>query len=256
MKKIKKKRLKYNKLIFGKNKYGGRNNLGRITVKHRGGGHKKKYRLIDFKRNKYDIKSIVKTIEYDPNRSSFISLLFYEDGIKKYILSINGLKIGDVIISSKKKSKFHLGDSAPLSIIPLGTIICCIESIPGKGAIYSRSAGSFSKILSKDNKYAVLKLSSNEKKMILLNCMATIGSISNNNHKFIKLKKAGEKRWLGFRPRTRGVAMNPIDHPMGGGEGKSSGGHPKNKKGIYSKGYKTRKKNKKSSKFIIKKKNK
>lgn len=248
------KKNKFNKLIYGKNKTGGRNNYGRITVKHRGGGHKKKYRLIDYKRNKYDIEAIVKTIEYDPNRSSYISLLNYKDGVKKYILSINGLNIGDIIKSSNNLSYFHLGYAAPLKIIPIGTIICCIENIPGKGAIYSRSAGTYSTLISKENKYAIIKLSSNEKKMVLLNCMATIGSISNKNHKFKKLKKAGNSRWLGIRPRTRGVAMNPIDHPMGGGEGKASGGHPKSSKGIYSKGFKTRRKKNITSKYIINKK--
>lgn len=254
MKNIKNKRLKYNKLIYGKCKSGGRNNMGRITVKYIGGGHKKKYRIIDYKRNKLDIKAKVKTIEYDPNRSSLISLLNYEDGERKYILSLKDLKIGDMIISSKIKIyNLNVGCSYPLNLIPIGTIICCIENIPGNGAIYSRGAGTYSKLLSKDKKYAILKLSSNENKMILLNCMATIGIISNNNHKFIKLKKAGNNRWLGKRPRTRGVAMNPIDHPMGGGEGKASGGHPRSRKGIYSKGFKTRNKKKLSSKYIIKK---
>ncbi|WP_318165793.1 50S ribosomal protein L2 [Candidatus Shikimatogenerans bostrichidophilus] len=252
MKIIKKKRFKYNKLIYGKLKSGGRNNQGRITVRYIGGGHKKKYRLIDFKRNKYDVIATVKKKEYDPNRSSYISLLYYKDGEKKYILSVKGLKIGDRIISSKKKSSLNIGDSTTLDLIPLGTIICCVENIPGNGAIYSRSAGTYSKLISKDKKYAIIKLSSNEKKMVLLKSMATIGSISNKNHKFKKLKKAGNNRWLGKRPRTRGVAMNPIDHPMGGGEGKASGGHPKSRKGIYAKGFKTRKKNKKYSKYILK----
>lgn len=250
MKRIK---IKYNKLIYSKNKTGGRNNLGRITVKHIGGGHKQKYRLIDYKRDKIDIEAKVKTIEYDPNRTSYISLLYYKDGEKRYILSLKGLSIGDKILSSKRLLNFNIGNSAPLKIIPIGTIISSIENIPGKGAIYSRSAGTYSILLSKDNKYAIIKLSSNQKKMILLNCMATIGSISNINHKFLKLKKAGNNRWRGKRPRTRGVAMNPIDHPMGGGEGKASGGHPKSYKGIYSKGFKTRRRKNKTSKYIINK---
>ncbi|BDT61504.1 MAG: 50S ribosomal protein L2 [Flavobacteriales endosymbiont of Rhyzopertha dominica] len=251
MKIIKKKKI--NRLIYGKNKTGGRNNQGKITVRYRGGGHKKKYRIIDYKRNKFNIKAVVKTIEYDPNRTAYISLLLYKDGIKKYILSIKGLKIGNIIKSTKDNKILNIGDAAPLYNIPLGTIICCIESIPGNGAIYSRSAGTYSKLISKDKKYAILKLSSNEKKLVSLNCIATIGSISNNNHKFKKLNKAGNNRWLGRRPRTRGVAMNPIDHPMGGGEGKASGGHPKSRSGVYSKGFKTRKKYKKSSKYILKK---
>ncbi|WGH25477.1 MAG: 50S ribosomal protein L2 [Candidatus Shikimatogenerans bostrichidophilus] len=250
MKIIKKK--KYNKLKYGKHKTGGRNNKGRITVKHRGGGHKKKYRIIDYKRNKYDIEAKVKSIEYDPNRSSYISLLYYKDGEKRYILSLNGLKKGDIVMSSKKKITLNIGYTTYLRNIPMGTTISCIENIPGQGGIYSRSAGSYSKLISKEDRYAIIKLSSNQKKKILLNCMATIGCISNVNHKFKKLKKAGNNRWLGKRPRTRGVAMNPVDHPMGGGEGKASGGHPKNEKGIYSKGLKTRKKKKQTSKYIIK----
>lgn len=245
---------KNKKLIYGKKKTGGRNNYGRITVKHIGGGHKKKYRLIDYKRDKFDVKAKIKTIEYDPNRSSYISLVYYKDGVKKFILSLNGLKLGDYIISSKKLKNFKIGNSAPLSEIPIGTNICCIENIPGKGGVYSRSAGTFATLISKDKKYAIIKLSSNENKMVLLNCMATIGVISNNNHKFKKFKKAGNNRWLGKRPRTRGVAMNPIDHPMGGGEGKASGGHPRSYKGIYSKGYKTRRKKNKFNKYIINKK--
>lgn len=253
MKKIKNKRKKFNKLIFGKNKTGGRNNYGRITVRYIGGGHKKKYRLIDYKRDKININAVVKSIEYDPNRSSYISLLNYKDGVKRYILSVNGLEKGSIVKSTKNDNILNLGDSAPLYIIPLGTIICCIENIPGNGGIYSRSAGTYSTLISKEKKYAIIKLSSNENKMVLLNCMATIGSISNANHKFIKIKKAGRNRWLGKRPRTRGVAMNPVDHPMGGGEGKASGGHPKSRKGLYSKGFKTRRKKNKTSKLIIKK---
>lgn len=242
------------KIIIGKRKTGGRNNKGRITVKHRGGGHKQKYRIIDYKRNKFDIEALVKTIEYDPNRSSYISLLYYKDGVKRYILTLKGLKIGDKVISSKNLTNFIIGNTGPLSKIPIGTVVSCVENIPGKGAIYSRSAGSFSIIISKEKQYAVIKLSSNEKKMVLLDCMATIGSISNSEHKFKKLKKAGNNRWVGKRPRTRGVAMNPIDHPMGGGEGKASGGHPKSYKGIPSKGFKTRRKKNITTKYIINKK--
>lgn len=166
-------------------------------------------------------------------------------------MSIKNLKIGEKVISSEKLSKFKLGYATFLKNIPLGTNICCIENIPGKGGIYSRSAGTFSTLISKEKKYAIIKLSSNKKKMILLKSMATIGIVSNNNHKFEKIRKAGRNRWLGKRPRTRGVAMNPIDHPMGGGEGKASGGHPKSRKGIYAKGFKTRRKKNKYNKYII-----
>ncbi|WXB47368.1 MAG: 50S ribosomal protein L2 [Candidatus Shikimatogenerans sp. Tmey] len=233
---------KYKKLFLKKNKKNGRNNQGKITVSHLGGGHKKKYRIIDFKRNKYDILGKIKSIEYDPNRNCYISLIYYIDGEKRYILSNKKFKINQKILSSKKKISINIGNSMPIKYIPNGTLISCIEKNPNKGGIYSRSAGNFSKIISKKKKYVKIKLSSNKVINVLDNCMATIGIISNENHKLISLGKAGRNRWLGNRPRTRAVAMNPIDHPMGGGEGKASGGHPRNKKGLLAKGYKTVKK--------------
>ncbi|WGH27814.1 MAG: 50S ribosomal protein L2 [Candidatus Bostrichicola ureolyticus] len=241
-----KKNIKY--LSRGKNKSGGRNNYGKITMRYIGGGHKKKYRIIDFKRNKFNIPAIVKSIEYDPNRSSFISLLFYADGEKRYIISPNGIKIGQKIFSGKNIST-DIGNALYLNDIPLGTIISCVEIKPGKGATLARSAGSYAQLLSKDGKYVIVKLPSGKNQMILNNCIATIGSVSNVDHQLEISGKAGRNRWLGIRPRTRGVAMNPVDHPMGGGEGKSSGGHPRNRKGIPSKGFKTRKTLSKSKKI-------
>lgn len=237
-------------LSFGKSNSGGRNNYGKITSRYLGGGHKKKYRVIDFKRNKYKITGIVKTIEYDPNRSCFISLVNYLDGEKRYIISQKGLKIGQNIVSGEK-NKPNIGNSMLIKYIPLGTTISCIEMKPGQGAVIARSAGSFAQLLAKDNKYATIKLPSGEVRMILISCMATIGSISNPDHQLEKSGKAGRNAWLGKRPRTRGVAMNPVDHPMGGGEGKASGGHPRNRNAIFSKGYRTRSLNKKSKKYIL-----
>ena len=229
---------------------GGRNNKGKMTVPHRGGGHKRRYRLIDFKRNKFDVFGSVKTIEYDPNRSSFIALIEYKDGEKRYIIAQNGLKVGQKVISGKKAPP-EIGNSLYISEIPLGTIISCIELNPNKGASLARSAGTFAQLMAKDGKFGTIKLPSGETRMILLTCMATIGAVSNSDHQLIVSGKAGRNRWLGKRPRTRPVAMNPVDHPMGGGEGRASGGHPRSKKGIPAKGYKTRSKLKSSNKFII-----
>ena len=229
---------------------GGRNNRGRLTAKRRGGGHRKQYRIIDFKRDKFDISAEIKSIEYDPNRTAFISLVEYKDGEKRYIIAQNGLKLGQNIISGESASP-ALGNSLPIANIPLGTIISCIEFSPGKGAVLARSAGSFAQLMAKEGKYATLKLPSGETRMILSKCYATIGAVSNSDNQLISSGKAGRKRWLGIRPRTRPVAMNPVDHPMGGGEGKASGGHPRSKKGIPAKGYRTRSKKKSSSKFII-----
>lgn len=239
-------------LSRGKKKTGGRNSSGRITIRYLGGGHKKKYRIIDYKRNKFGIPAIIKHIEYDPNRSCFIYLLFYIDGEKRYIPSINGLNIGNKILSDKKTTP-ELGNAMYIMNIPLGTLISCVELIPGKGAILARSAGSYAQLIAKSKRFATIKLPSGEKRMVLSTCMATIGSISNSDHKLEMAGKAGRKRWLGRKPRTRGVAMNPIDHPMGGGEGKSSGGHPRNRNGIPSNGFKTRNKKKITNKYIIKK---
>ena len=229
---------------------GGRNNKGKMTVPHRGGGHKRRYRLIDFKRNKFDVFGVIKTIEYDPNRSSFIALVEYKDGEKRYIIAQNGLKVGQKVISGKKATP-EIGNSMYISEIPLGTIISCIELSPNKGASLARSAGTFGQLMAKDGKFGTIRLPSGETRMILLSCMATIGAVSNSDHQLIVSGKAGRSRWLGSRPRTRPVAMNPVDHPMGGGEGRASGGHPRSKKGIPAKGYKTRSKSKFSNKFII-----
>ncbi len=237
-------------LLVPNNSSGGRNNKGKMTVPHRGGGHKRRYRLIDFKRNKFDVFGSVKTIEYDPNRSSFIALIEYKDGEKRYIIAQNGLKVGQKVISGKKAPP-EIGNSLYISEIPLGTIISCIELNPNKGASLARSAGTFAQLMAKDGKFGTIKLPSGETRMILLTCMATIGAVSNSDHQLIVSGKAGRNRWLGKRPRTRPVAMNPVDHPMGGGEGKASGGHPRSKKGIPAKGYKTRSKLKSSNKFII-----
>ncbi|WP_185873131.1 50S ribosomal protein L2 [Blattabacterium cuenoti] len=239
------------KLTIGKLRTGGRNNYGRRTMRYIGGGHKKKYRIIDFKRKKFGIYAIIKTIEYDPNRSSFIALLSYSDGEKRYIIALDGFKVGYKIISGKKNIPMKIGNSTILSEIPLGTIISCIEIKPGQGAKLARSAGSFAQISAKEKKYVTVKLPSGEIRMILSTCMATIGSVSNPDHQLETFGKAGKSRQLGRRPRTRGVAMNPIDHPMGGGEGKASGGIPRNRKGYPSKGFRTRTKKKYSNKYII-----
>ncbi|WP_185872035.1 50S ribosomal protein L2 [Blattabacterium cuenoti] len=237
-------------LIKGKKKSGGRNNTGKMTMRYFGGGHKRKYRKIDFKRRKFGIPAIIKSIEYDPNRSSFISLLHYKDGEKKYIITMEGFKIGQEIISGNN-IPFHIGNSTFLSEIPLGTNISCIEINPGQGAKIARSAGSFAQLFAKDKKYATIKLPSGEIRIIMITCMATIGVVSNIDHQLETYGKAGKKRHFGRRPRTRGVAMNPVDHPMGGGEGKASGGIPRSRKGIPSKGFRTRSKKRYSNKYIL-----
>ena len=235
--------------IKGDKNNSGRNNLGKITSYHKGGGHKQRYRTIDFLKLKKSI-GIIMSIEYDPNRSAFISLLEYKDGEKRYIVAQNGLKVGQSVISGESVSP-EIGNAMPISTIPLGTIISCIELNPGKGASISRSAGSFAQLMAKDGKFCTVKLPSGETRMILNTCYATIGAVSNSDNQLISSGKAGRKRWLGRRPRTRPVAMNPVDHPMGGGEGKASGGHPRYKKGIPAHGFRTRSKKKASSKFII-----
>jgi len=233
-------------------KKGGRNVNGRITARHRGGGHKRHYRVIDFKREKIDIPAKVATIEYDPNRSARIALLHYVDGEKRYILAPLNLKVGDTVLSSAK-ADIKPGNTLPLANIPLGTQIHNIELRIGKGGQIVRSAGTYAQLMAKENRYALIKLPSGEVRMVLLNCKATIGQIGNVIHENIPLGKAGRKRWLGRRPKVRGVAMNPVDHPMGGGEGRSSGGrHPCSPWGVPSKGYKTRNKRKKSSRLIVK----
>lgn len=231
-------------------KSGGRNKQGKMTMKYRGGGHKRRYRVIDFKRNKFDVKAEVNSIEYDPNRTAFIALVTYEDGEKRYVIAQNGLKVGQKI-SSGEKATPEIGNAMPLSQIPLGTIISCIELRPGQGAVMARSAGTFAQLMARDGKFATVKMPSGETRMILANCMATIGAVSNSDQQLIVSGKAGRSRWLGRRPRTRPVAMNPVDHPMGGGEGRASGGHPRSKKGIPAKGYRTRSRTKDSNKYII-----
>ncbi len=237
-------------LLLPKKRTGGRNNTGKMTVPHRGGGHKKRYRIIDFKRNKFDLFAEVKSIEYDPNRSAFISLVEYEDGEKRYVIAQGGFKIGQKISSGENASP-EIGNALPLSKIPLGTVISCIELNPGAGASLARSAGAFAQLMARDGNLATIKLPSGETRTISINCMASIGAVSNSDHQLIVSGKAGHARWLGRRPRTRPVAMNPVDHPMGGGEGRASGGHPRSKNGIPAKGFRTRSKNKASNKFII-----
>ncbi len=229
---------------------GGRNNTGKMTIRQVGGGHKKKYRIIDFKREKFGIPATVKTIEYDPNRSAFIALLFYADGEKRYIIAPQGLEVGTVVNSGKGIAP-EIGNTLLLSDIPLGTIIHNIELNPGAGASIARSAGSYAQLSARDGKYAIVKLPSGESRMILTSCLATVGSVSNSEHSLTRSGKAGRSRWKGRRPRVRGVVMNPVDHPMGGGEGRSSGGHPRSRNGIPAKGFKTRSKTKYSDKYIV-----
>lgn len=237
-------------LTQGSGKSGGRNNTGKMTMRYIGGGHKKRYRTIDFKRNKHDIPAKVHSIEYDPNRTARIALLYYADGEKRYIVAPEGLKVGQTVFSGSKATP-EVGNALFLKDIPLGTIIHNIEMSPGKGAAIARSAGSFAQLNARDGKYAIVKLPSGEVRMVLITCLATIGSVSNSENSLQVSGKAGRKRWLGRRPRVRGVVMNPVDHPMGGGEGKASGGHPRSKNGIPAKGYRTRNKKKFSNKFII-----
>jgi len=237
-------------LVVGTKRSGGRNNQGKMTMRYLGGGHKKKYRLIDFKRTKDGIPATVKTIEYDPNRSARIALLYYVDGAKTYILAPDGLEVGQTVISGNNVAP-EIGNCLPLGAIPLGTVIHNIELRPGQGAKMVRSAGTFAQIVSREGIYAIIKMPSGETRKILSACKATIGSVGNSDHALEKSGKAGRTRWLGRRPRVRGVVMNPVDHPMGGGEGRASGGHPRSRKGLYSKGLKTRAPKKHSSKYII-----
>jgi large subunit ribosomal protein L2 len=237
-------------LIGSNKKSGGRNNDGRMTMRYMGGGHKQKYRIIDFKRDKFDIPATVKSIEYDPNRTAHIALLFYTDGEKRYIIAPSGLKVGDQILSGKNAAP-NIGHAMFLSDIPLGTVIHNIELKPGKGGSIARGAGTYAQLNARDGKYAVIKMPSGETRMILTTCLATIGSVSNAEHNLVVSGKAGRSRWLGRRPRVRGVVMNPVDHPMGGGEGRNAGGHPRSRNGMPAKGYKTRSKTKYSEKFII-----
>ncbi|MCD4730561.1 MAG: 50S ribosomal protein L2 [Bacteroidales bacterium] len=242
-------------LLAPMKKSGGRNNEGKMTMRYMGGGHKQKYRIIDFKRDKEGVPATVKTIEYDPNRTARIALVFYADGEKRYIVAPHGLKVGNEIVSGKDVSP-DIGNTLYLSEIPFGTIIHNIELRPGQGAKMARSAGSYAQLMSRDGKFAIIKLPSGETRMILQTCKATIGMVSNGDHSLEVSGKAGRSRWLGRRPRVRGVVMNPVDHPMGGGEGRASGGHPRSRKGLPAKGYKTRSKKKSSDKYIIEKRKK
>jgi len=242
------------KLTTALRKTGGRNNHGRITSRHRGGGHRRRYRLIDFKRNKYDIAGEIISIEYDPNRSPRIALIKYEDGEKRYIIAPDGLKVGNKIISTQNNQiPFKTGNSMPLGIIPEGLLVHNIELKPGKGAQMARSAGAYARIMASESGMITLKLPSGEIRMVSEKCCATIGMVGNKSHESIVIGKAGRSRWLGKRPKVRGVVMNPVDHPHGGGEGRTSGGrHPVSPWGMPTKGYRTRKKNKKSNQYIVK----
>ena len=237
-------------LVVGKKSTGGRNNQGKMTMGYLGGGHKQKYRFIDFKRTKDGIPAVVKSIEYDPNRSARIALLYYADGEKTYILAPNGLEVGTTVMSGSEAAP-EVGNTLPLAKIPLGTVIHNVELRPGQGAKMVRSAGTFAQLVSREDNYAIIKMPSGEVRKILAACKATIGSVGNSDHALEKSGKAGRSRWLGRRPHNRGVVKNPVDHPMGGGEGRASGGHPRSPKGLYSKGLKTRAPKKHSSKYIV-----
>lgn len=237
-------------LLAPKKRSGGRNSRGKMTMRYLGGGHKKQYRIVDFKRDKSGVPATVKTIEYDPNRTAFIALLHYVDGEKRYIIAQSGLKIGQTVISGEKATP-DVGNAMFLKDIPLGTTVSCIELHPGQGAVIARSAGAFAQLIAREGKYATIKLPSGEIRMMLLTCKATIGVVSNSDHQLLVSGKAGRTRWLGRRPRTRPVAMNPVDHPMGGGEGRASGGHPRSRRGMPAKGYKTRTRTKASNKYIL-----
>lgn len=241
-------------LVRGKKRSGGRNNTGKRTMRYIGGGHKKLYRVIDFKREKVGVPATVIAIEYDPNRTARIALLQYADGEKRYILAPGNLQVGATLLSGDG-AETSVGNAKKLKDIPLGTIVHNIELQPGKGGSICRSAGSNAQLLGREGKYVSLRLPSGESRLVLGDCMATIGAVGNSDHMNIKLGKAGRSRWLGRRPRTRGVAMNPVDHPMGGGEGRASGGHPRSRKGLPAKGYRTRNKKKYSAGLIISKKN-
>lgn len=231
----------------------GRNNIGHITVRHKSGGHKKSFRVIDFKRDKFNVEAVVERIEYDPNRTAFIALLKYSDGVYSYILAPHKLSVGEKVMSSRSLIDVKVGNSMPLSVIPIGTIVHNVELKPGCGGAVSRSAGTYAQLVGKDGGYALVKMQSGEIRLFLLDCMATIGSVSNLDNKNISIGKAGRSRWLGIRPTVRGVVMNPVDHPHGGGEGKTSGGrHPVSPTGKSAKGKKTRKRNNITNRFIVK----
>src|SRR5678809_1387014 len=237
-------------LVETKKRTGGRNTSGHMTMRYIGGGHKKKYRVIDFKKKKKEMDANVKTVEYDPNRTSFIALVEYTDGEKRYIIAPQGLQVG-MTISSGDNVAPEIGNALLLRNMPLGTMVHNIEMQPGHGGVIARSAGSSAQLTNKEEKYAILKMPSGELRKVLINCFATVGVVSNSDHNLQSMGKAGRNRWRGIRPRTRGVAMNPVDHPMGGGEGKASGGHPRSRTGKYAKGQITRSRGKGSDKMII-----
>jgi large subunit ribosomal protein L2 len=241
-------------LLETKKSTGGRNSSGHLTMRYLGGGHKKKYRILDFKRDKKGIEATVKTIEYDPNRTSFIALVEYSDGELRYMVAPQGLQVGAKIISGDDVAP-EIGNALQLKNMPLGTMVHNIEMQPGQGGKIARSAGSSAQLTNKEDKYAVVKMPSGELRKVLINCYATVGVVGNSDHNLQSMGKAGRNRWRGIRPRNRGVAMNPVDHPMGGGEGKASGGHPRSRTGKYAKGMKTRKRHKVSDKLIIQRKN-
>ncbi len=237
-------------LLVPNKRSGGRNASGRMTMRYLGGGHKKRYRIIDFKRDRHGVPATIASIEYDPNRTAFIALVNYQDGEKRYVIAQNGMQVGQNIVSGDSVAP-EVGNAMKLASIPLGSIVSCIELRPGQGAVIARSAGSFAQLMARDGKYATVKMPSGETRLVLQECLATIGAVSNSDHQLIVGGKAGRSRWLGRRPRTRPVAMNPVDHPMGGGEGRASGGHPRSRNGIPAKGYRTRDKNKSSTQYII-----
>ena len=237
-------------LTVGKRSTGGRNVEGHLATRYRGGGHKRRYRIIDFKRTKDGVPAVVKTIEYDPNRSARIALLYYVDGTKAYMIAPNGLEVGTTVMSGPDAAP-EVGNALPLSKIPVGTVIHCIELRPGQGASMARSAGTFAQLTSREGDYAIIKLPSGETRKVLAACKATVGVVGNSDHALEQSGKAGRTRHLGRRPHNRGVVMNPVDHPMGGGEGRASGGHPRSRTGLYAKGLKTRAPKKQSSKYII-----
>src|SRR5574344_167521 len=237
-------------LLAPKKSTGGRNNEGKMTMRYIGGGHKKMYRVIDFLRDKDNYTATVKTIEYDPNRSARIALVLYADGEKRYIIAPNGIKVGQVIASGSGVAP-EIGNALPLGEIPVGTLVHNIELRPGQGAAMARSAGTYAQLAAREGNHAILRLPSGETRMVLVTCRATVGTVSNPDHNLESYGKAGRSRWLGRRPHNRGVVMNPVDHPMGGGEGRASGGHPRSRKGLPAKGYKTRNPKATSNKFII-----
>lgn len=241
-------------LTTGKKKSGGRNHSGKMTMRYIGGGHKQSYRIIDFKRDREEA-AVIESIQYDPNRTAFIALVVYGDGEKRYVVAQNGLKKGQTIYCGDGVSP-DVGNTLKLKEIPLGTVISCIELRPGQGALMARSAGSYAQLVARDGKYAIIKLPSGESRMILTECKATVGVVSNSDHQLEVSGKAGRNRWKGRRPRTRPMVMNPVDHPMGGGEGRATGGIPRSRKGIPAKGYKTRTPKKASNKYIVEKRKK